>query len=144
MKNVASVNKYLANLALWNIKLHNLHFNVEGLQFKGVHEYLEETYDEVFEYYDEVAELMKQQGEMPVTNMKGYLEIATMEEKDDVAVGIKDALNILVGDLELMRDMALAIREEADEEGNFLLANMMEDHVEEYAKRLWFVNSALK
>lgn len=39
MKNVQEVNKYLANLAIWNVKLHNLHFNVVGSQFVPTHEY---------------------------------------------------------------------------------------------------------
>ena len=28
MKNVQQVNQYLADLSVWNVKLHNLHFNV--------------------------------------------------------------------------------------------------------------------
>ena len=90
MKNAKSVNQYLADLALWNIKLHNLHFNVES---------------------------------------KPY--------------AVKETLEILLGDLELMRDEALKIREEADKEDNFLLANMMEDHVEFYALKIWFTRAFL-
>ena len=33
MKNVQQVNQYLADLSVWNVKLHNLHFNVTGPQF---------------------------------------------------------------------------------------------------------------
>ena len=40
MKNVQQVNQYLADLSVWNVKLHNLHFNVTGPQFKSIHEYL--------------------------------------------------------------------------------------------------------
>ena len=40
-----------------------------------------------------------------------------------------------------MRDEALKIREEADKEDNFLLANMMEDHVEFYALKIWFTRA---
>ncbi len=36
------LNKYLADTAVMYIKLHNLHWNVYGLQFKAVHEYLED------------------------------------------------------------------------------------------------------
>ena len=54
MKNVQQVNQYLADLSVWNVKLHNLHFNVTGPQFKSIHEYLESIYDEAFEYFDAV------------------------------------------------------------------------------------------
>lgn len=141
MKNAKSVNQYLADLALWNIKLHNLHFNVEGIPFKAIHEFLEEIYEEAFEYYDAVAELMKQQGELPVVTVKEYLKIASLKEIESKPYAVKDALEILLGDLELMRDEALKIREEADKEDNFLLANMMEDHVEFYALKIWFTRA---
>ena len=141
MKNAKSVNQYLADLALWNIKLHNLHFNVEGIPFKAIHEFLEEIYDEAFEYYDAVAELMKQQEELPVVTAKEYLKIASLKEIESKPYAVKETLEILLGDLELMRDEALKIREEADKEDNFLLANMMEDHVEFYALKIWFTRA---
>ncbi|KWZ83051.1 MAG: DNA starvation/stationary phase protection protein [Negativicoccus succinicivorans] len=143
MKNAKSVNQYLADLALWNIKLHNLHFNVEGIPFKAIHEFLEEIYDEAFEYYDAVAELMKQQGELPVVTAKEYLKIAGIKEIESKSYAVKETLEILLSDLELMRDEALKIREEADKEDNFLLANMMEDHVEFYALKIWFTRAFL-
>ena len=46
MKNL---DRYLSNLMIGNIKLHNLHWNVTGLTFKAVHEYLETLYDDSFE-----------------------------------------------------------------------------------------------
>lgn len=143
MKNAKSVNQYLADLALWNIKLHNLHFNVEGIPFKAIHEFLEEIYDEAFEYYDAVAELMKQQEELPVVTAKEYLKIASLKEIESKPYAVKETFEILLGDLELMRDEALKIREEADKEDNFLLANMMEDHVEFYELKIWFTRAFL-
>ena len=40
-----------------------------------------------------------------------------------------------------MRDSALKIQEEAE---SFGLSNMMEDHVAEYNKEIWFMESMLK
>ena len=39
---LSSINKYLANLAVEYFKLHNLHWNVIGINFKSTHEYLED------------------------------------------------------------------------------------------------------
>ena len=38
------MNAYLANIGVSYIKLHNLHWNVVGSQFKAAHEYLETLY----------------------------------------------------------------------------------------------------
>ena len=143
MKNLDLVNKYLANLVIWNVKLHNLHFNVVGAQFVPTHEYLESVYDEAMEYYDAVAELLKMQGEEPVVRISDYVKIASLEEVDGRAFSVKEAYEILQGDFKLMSDLAKEIRSSADEEDNFPLANLMEDHLDYYSKQLWFLRATL-
>ena len=63
------INAYVATLAVWNVKLHNIHWNVEGHLFKGIHEYTESLYDRAAEQYDETAEILKMRGEMPVATI---------------------------------------------------------------------------
>lgn len=55
MTNTERLNAYVASLLVWNVKLHNLHWNVTGKLFKPLHEYTEALYDKAFEAYDEVA-----------------------------------------------------------------------------------------
>lgn len=139
------LNVYLSNLAIVNIKLHNLHWNVVGGQFVAVHEYLEAEYDKANERLDEVAELIRMQGKFPVANIKEYLELATIKEiEESKEISIKDSLNTVLADIRLQKELALEIREEADKEDNFPVANAMEDHVEDYNKQIWFIESSLK
>ena len=49
MKDYTKLNQYLSNLAVLNLNLHNIHWNVEGLQFVKVHEFTEQLYDDFFE-----------------------------------------------------------------------------------------------
>ncbi len=75
MKHLDLLQKYIANLNIWNVKLHNLHWNVVGINFLQIHEFLEEIYDNVGEQFDEVAELLKAKREMPPINysrISGY------------------------------------------------------------------------
>ena len=144
MKNVQQVNQYLADLSVWNVKLHNLHFNVTGPQFKSIHEYLESIYDEVFEYFDAVAEHVKMQGEFPLVNSVEYAKLAKIGELGQEDVPQHKVIEILLHDFKYMKDQAAAIREAAGEEDNFLLSNMMEDHIEYYVKQIWFIESMLK
>ncbi|BEU86652.1 Dps family protein [Selenomonas sp. TAMA-11512] len=137
------LNSYIANIGVGYIKLHNLHWNVVGSQFKAVHEYLESLYDAFADVLDETAELLKINGEQPVASLKGYLAIATIKELDDAAVDQKKALEITLADLELLRDQALKIRKAANEHDCFSAANLMEDHIENYAKQIWFLRSML-
>ena len=61
MSKVELLNQYLANLAVWNIKLHNLHWNVVGNQFIQLHNFTEEMYDELFEAFDRGGGTIKNQ-----------------------------------------------------------------------------------
>lgn len=132
---------YLSNLLVGNVKLHNLHWNVVGSNFKGVHEYLEGLYDDFFEKYDEVAEYQKQIGDYPKAAVKNYLDLSTVEEIESKEYSIKESIEKALELIKLQKDLALEIIEEADD---FVLSNMMEDHITGYNKEIWFMESMLK
>lgn len=138
-----SVNVYIANIGLGYIKLHNLHWNVVGSQFKAVHEYLESLYDSFADVLDESAEILKMCGEQPVASLKEYLALATISELPDAVVDQKKALQTTLADLETLRDQAASIRALADKDDVFGVTNLMEDHIQNYAKQIWFLRSML-
>ena len=135
---------YLANLAVNYIKLHNLHWNVLGKTFKQAHEYLEEMYDATTESLDVVAEYQKMVGEYPKASLKDYLEIATIKELESKDFSSDEAFKIALDDQKLMRKLAIEIRSEADEKGEFSLVALMEDQVAAQTKHIWFIESTLK
>ena len=137
-------NKYLANVGVSYIKLHNLHWNVVGLNFKAVHEYLEWIYDSMAEVLDEVAELIKMNGGYPLASLKEYLAVASIEELESKDYKILESLDILLKDLKVLREEVLEIRSIADELDNVAFVNMAEDHLANYNKQIWFVESMLK
>ena len=143
MRDYTKLNQYLSNLAILNVNLHNLHWNVEGLQFVQVHEFTEELYDDFFEKYDAVAELLKMKGEKPLVKLTDYLENATIKELDKDKFSIKESLEIVLDYLNEMRNLATEIRNEADEDGDFEVVMEFEEHVAGYSKNIWFVKSML-
>ncbi len=143
MKHLDLLQEYIANSAVLNIKMHNIHWNVVGLQFIKIHNFTEELYDKLFEDLDEVAELLKMKDIMPLSTIAEYLETATIKEVDAKDFDTKEALEIIKEDLDLMRDLAVEIRNLADEEGDFETVAMFEDYVAFYSKNLWFVNALI-
>ena len=61
----------------------------------------------------------------------------------DGKVDQKKALEITLADLETLRDQAAAVRALADKDDVFGVANLMEDHIANYAKQIWFLRSML-
>lgn len=137
------LNEYLSNLAVLNVKFHNLHWNVVGLQFVQIHEFTESLYDDLFEKYDAVAELIKMKGEKPLVRMADYIEKASIKEIDKDKFSTVEVLEIMKEDLGKMRELATEIRNLADEANDFVTVAEFEGHVEGYNKNLWFIEAML-
>ncbi len=144
MKHIELLQKYLSNLSVLNVKLHNIHWNVVGNQFMEVHKFTEEIYDELFENFDEVAELLKTKKVMPLSTMAEYLAKTTIEEIKAKDFSVKESLEIIKKDLESMKELATEIRNTADEEGDFETVAMFEDYVADLSKNIWFVEAMLQ
>lgn len=144
MNNANQLNVYLANLAVWTAKLHNIHWNVTGCAFVQVHEFTEKLYDNTFEQYDAVAEVQKMRDEMPLVKLSDYLKVATIQEVDAKDFGIEEALKLVQADMQEMASLAQTIRDEADKKGDFQIVSMFEDYLDGYAKNLWFLKAMLK
>mgnify|MGYP001084411330 CR=1 FL=1 len=144
MKYMELLQKYLSNLGVLNVKFHNIHWNVIGNQFMEIHNFTEEIYDKLFEDFDEVAELLKMKNVMPLSTIAEYLENTNIEEVKAKDFSAKESLEIIKKDLELMKELAVEIRNAADEEGDFETVAIFEDYVANYSKNLWFIQSMLK
>ena len=138
------LNKYLANLSVEYIKLHNLHWNVVGINFKAIHEYLEGLYDGVSASLDAVAELLKMHEEVPLASLKEYLAVSNIEELPSVEVKGKEALEVVLKDFQSFKALGESIRLEADEENLYDVVSAMEGDLEQFNKAIWFIKAMLK
>ena len=138
---IKSLNVYVANLAVLNVKFHNLHWNIVGPQFIPLHQFSEAAYTGFFESYDAVAELIKMRGSFPVGNLKDVLASSTVKELEDKAVSTSEMLSIMKADFEDLITLATSIRKEADELNDFTVVATMEDEIAKYEKHIWFIVS---
>ena len=141
---VNAQNQYIADTAVLYIKWHNLHWNVVGKQFKAIHEYIETLYDAMADVLDESAEMLKIHGEVPVASMKDFLAITTIKELPSVQISSEDAISIVIEDIIKMKKTAQLVRGLANDEDLFSLVSLMEDHITNYNKNLWFLESMVK
>jgi len=144
MKSEKQLQVLLADLAVLNVNVHNLHWNVEGPAFKPTHVFLEEMYEDLFTKFDDVAELIKTNGGSPAASLKEYLELSKVEEYADRNWTVAEAFGESKKILEYLINSALEIRKTASDADEFTVANIMEDYVHDWQKTLWMVNAALK
>ena len=74
----------------------------------------------------------------PLASLKDYLAVATIKEAPSVELHSSDALTIVQADLSELKTEAEAIRKGADEDDLYDVVGLMEDHLEQYNKTLWF------
>ena len=141
---VLKVNNYLANLGVEYVKLHNLHWNVVGINFKAIHEYLESLYDGISESLDSVAELLKMHDEVPAASLKEYLSLSSISELPSNELSGKEALQIVLDDFSNMKSLAEEIRNEADEANLYDFVGHFESDLGQYNKSIWFIKAMLK
>ncbi len=135
--------KVLSDIAVINVKLHNVHWNVVGPQFVPIHEYTEKLYDGFFKDYDELAERIKQLGGFPLASMEEYLKKTSVKELPSKQITDQEALHIVFEDLDTLRSQYAALREAADADGDYITVSLAEAEVAELDKELWFIRSTL-
>lgn len=143
MKDYKKLNEYLSDLHILNVKLHNLHWNVEGKQFVQIHEFTEELYEDLFEKFDVIAEVIKMRNEKPLAKVEDYLKNSSVQELDKDVFSPTEVLEILQDDFTKLKGLAADIRNSADQDGDFEIVAILEEHVAGYSKNLWFISAML-
>lgn len=134
----------LADLAVLNVKLHNIHWNVVGPRFVAIHEYTERLYDGINSDYDALAERLKMLGEFPSATLKDYLANAAIQERSSTTITDMEALHVINEDLMYLRDEYRRVHDAANEENDFVTVGLVEEEITELEKELWFIRSTLQ
>ncbi len=140
---VKKLNVNLSNLQLFYVKLHNYHWNVQGMNFKPLHEMTEAYYDYFAEQYDEVAERIVQLGGKPFGSLKEYLENATLEEVMDKTFDAKTVLSGVSKDFAALLAEFKDLRKAADEADDPTTVALAEDNIAWLEKESWMVNVSM-
>ena len=143
MKYVANMNAYLSDLVVFYLKLHDLHWNVKGMQFVPVHQYSESRYDDMAEKFDEIAELIIQHGEKPVSSISEYVKNASIKELNKGVYRDEEVIKIIAEDMAQLKAAAEALRLKMAEEDVFDVVAVLEGHIAGYQKELWFLSSMM-
>ena len=135
------LNLFLANLAVLNVKVHTIHWNVVGPTFTNIHELTDKMYNTLQNQYDEFAEVMKMHNIVPMGSLAEYIDVTNLSETEGRDYPIYEALEILAADLNKMIETAKDVREEMLKTDMFQFSNLLEDYIVCYEKYLWFVRA---
>lgn len=127
------------------VKLRNYHWNVTGPNFIALHELLEDQYNEVAEFTDEVAEQIRQVGARAIGTMAEFRQHTRLEEQPGVWPNWDAMLGNLVEDYETLirhlREGIDACSDKLHDEGTSdLLVGILRGHT----KAAWMLRSHLE
>lgn len=141
--NIDILNEYMSNLKVMNNNLYNMHFNIVGESFFGLHRKLQEYYEKVAIMYDNVAERIKMLNGMPITSLKEIEDTSTMKSMKSMNFSGKQVLEVLDNDFTFLRDYTKDLIEYFNKEKDFYTISLLEENLNFIEKELWMIKTSL-
>jgi len=126
------------------VKLHNYHWNVEGMDFFPVHNQTEEIYNSMATLYDDCAERVLQLGSKPYLTMSDILKATNIKEEKKDSFRSKEVVKAIVSDYKYFLKSFQDLSEEADKAGDKTTAAFADENVAALEKQLWMLGNMIK
>lgn len=120
------LDRHLAAFWLQYAQYHKHHWLVEGPQFRDLHLFLEENYNEIHKHLDAVAERITLLGFSPTTRLEDYVKLAYLDQESEDVYHIRDGLtNDMNNEKKISQELRKSI-EKAFELGDYGTKTMLE------------------
>ena len=122
-------------------KLHNFHWNIQGMEFYHLHLKTEEFYNTFAVCFDDLAELQLQRGYKPVVTLKEALEITQIKEESKTAFTAPYLIESVLNDFEYFCREFKALSQMAN--GDASVIAYADGQVSILEKEIWMLKSML-
>lgn len=136
----AALSKVLADTFMLYLKTHGYHWNVEGPQFRGLHEMFEEQYRELWNSIDDIAERIRALGQPAPGTTTKFKEMAEIKESDRVPAAM-EMLRELISDNATAARTVRAALSTAQDAGDEATAGLPTDRLTYHEKQIWMMKS---
>jgi len=126
------------------VKVHNYHWNIEGMDFFPVHNQTEEIYNNMSVLYDDTAERVLQLGEKPYLTISELLKATKIKEEKKTSFKSKEVVKAIVNDYKYLLKSFKDLSEVAGEAGDKTTEAFADDNVASLEKQLWMLGNMLK
>ncbi|CZE47663.1 Dps family protein [Campylobacter geochelonis] len=140
---IAQLNQLQADAFVLNVKFHNYHWNVNGIQFFSIHNYTESAYNEIFELFDEMAERAIQLGGKALVCPKELIELAKAPKVEKDSFCGKEVVELIKGDFEYLLAEFRKLAKFADEANDRATGAICDEYIAKYEKSIWMLKQTL-
>lgn len=138
------LNEYMSNIRVENNNLYNLHFNVSGMSFMGLHRKIQEYYENFNTFYDSLAERIKMLDGYPITSLVKFEEISTIKSMKSMDFNANQVLNILDNDFSFLVEYTKDLIKVFNDKLDYYTSNILSNILMYLEKELWMIKSSLK
>ena len=142
--NINILNEYLSNLKVESNNLYNLHFNVVGMSFMGLHKKLQEYYENFNNFYDSIAERIKMLNGYPITSLVKIEVVSTIKSMKSMDFSANQVLSILDNDFSFLTEYTKDLIKVFSDRNDYYTNNLLNDILMYIEKELWMIKSSLK
>ena len=142
--NINILNEYMSNMKVESNNLYNLHFNVVGMSFMGLHKKLQEYYENFNIFYDDIAERIKMLNGYPLTSLLKIEETSTIKSMKSMDFNGNQVLNILDNDFSFLMEYTKDLIKVFNEKNDYYTSNILNKILMYIEKELWMIRSSLK
>jgi starvation-inducible DNA-binding protein len=141
---VELLNRDVADSYLLLVKTKKYHWDVVGPQFMTLHKLWEQHYEALTINIDSLAERVRTLGGYPVGTMKGFLDIASLEEHSgEIPVPTEMVRNLLMDHEAIVRNLREHIDQCSDEFSDQGTADFLTGLMEQHEEMAWMLRSFL-
>ncbi|PJB69302.1 MAG: DNA starvation/stationary phase protection protein [Alphaproteobacteria bacterium CG_4_9_14_3_um_filter_47_13] len=140
---VDGLKKVLADTFLLYFKTHSFHWNVEGAQFKALHDLFMEQYTELWNTTDLIAERIRTLGEYAPNSWEDMMKHVTLQETGQTP-DHHAMIEMLANDNKAITDVIRPVLHDAQKGSDDVTADLMTQRLAVHEKTLWMLNSLLK
>ncbi|MFN3021118.1 Dps family protein [Chryseobacterium sp. TY3] len=141
--NVKVLSVLLADEHILYTKTRNAHWNVEGPDFHAMHLFFESQYDELEEIIDEVAERIRQLGQMAPGSLKEFIQLTNLSEKKLTKNDSQSFIKALLEDQEAIITYIREAVEKMEDSKDFGTEDFLVGLLEKHEKMAWMLRGHL-
>ena len=125
------------------LKAQNFHWNVEGDDFKQMHDLFGAIYDEVGDTVDDFAENIRKCQAYAPASFNAFNKTSIVAGQDNMPRTCKEMCQELLLDSDNLAQMMANVYEKAEAAREFGLANYLADRQDAYRKHSWMLRATL-
>ena len=137
------LSKILADSYVLLLKTQNIHWNLEGSQFRSIHIMTDEHYNDLFEAIDCIAERIRMIGGKAPATFAEFAKLASFDEKVDTD-DQNEMLATLLSSHEVIRGDIISGIKQLEGSDDFGSIDILNSRLTFHDKAVWMLKATLK